>query len=82
MLVATALESLLQAAQAEGAAAAVASVGFAATLLLQERLIALTGENVRGQALGLHVTGMKAMQTIGATPGESRRPTLDHARNR
>jgi hypothetical protein len=34
---------------------------------LQERLIALTGEEVRGQALGLHATGMKAMQAIGAT---------------
>jgi hypothetical protein len=48
-------------------AAAVASMGFASTLLLQERLIALTGEDVRGQALGLHATGMKAMQAIGAT---------------
>jgi hypothetical protein len=48
-------------------AAAVASMGFAATLLLQERLIALTGEEVRGHALGLHATGMKAMQAIGAT---------------
>ncbi|AQZ63438.1 unnamed protein product [[Actinomadura] parvosata subsp. kistnae] len=46
---------------------AVASVGFASTLLLQERLIALIGEDVRGQALGLHVTGMKAMQAVGAT---------------
>lgn len=48
-------------------AAAVASVGFASTLLLQERLIELTGEEVRGQALGLHGTGMKAMQAVGAT---------------
>ncbi|WP_188196872.1 MFS transporter [Nonomuraea sp. SYSU D8015] len=46
---------------------AVASIGFASTLLLQERLIALIGEDVRGQALGLHVTGMKAMQAAGAT---------------
>ncbi|WP_206067682.1 MFS transporter [Nonomuraea composti] len=46
---------------------AVASIGFASTLLLQERLIALIGEDVRGQALGLHVTGMKAMQAVGAT---------------
>jgi len=45
----------------------VASIGFASTLLLQERVIALTGEDVRGQALGLHVTGMKAMQAVGAT---------------
>jgi predicted MFS family arabinose efflux permease len=49
------------------AAAAVASVGFASTLLLQERLIALVGEDVRGQALGLQATGMKAMQAAGAT---------------
>jgi predicted MFS family arabinose efflux permease len=48
-------------------AAAVASIGFASTLLLQERLMALTGDDVRGQALGLQVTGMKAMQAIGAT---------------
>jgi predicted MFS family arabinose efflux permease len=49
------------------AAAAVASIGFASTLLLQERLIAVTGQEVHGQALGLHVAGMKAMQAIGAT---------------
>ncbi|MFI6793132.1 MFS transporter [Nonomuraea sp. NPDC050383] len=48
-------------------AVAVASIGFASTLLLQERLIALIGEDVRGQALGLHASGMKAMQAIGAT---------------
>jgi predicted MFS family arabinose efflux permease len=49
------------------AAAAVASIGFASTLLLQERLMAVTGEDVHGQALGLHVAGMKAMQAVGAT---------------
>jgi len=48
-------------------AVAIASTGFASTLLLQERLIALTGEAERGQALGLHANGMKAMQAIGAT---------------
>jgi predicted MFS family arabinose efflux permease len=48
-------------------AAAIASTGFASTLLLQERLIALTGEDIRGQAFGLHATGMKAMQAVGAT---------------
>jgi predicted MFS family arabinose efflux permease len=48
-------------------AAAIASTGFASTLLLQERLIALTGDDVRGQALGLHANGMKAMQAVGAT---------------
>jgi hypothetical protein len=47
--------------------AVIASTGFASTLLLQERLIALTGREVRGQALGLHATGMKAMQAVGAT---------------
>ncbi|GAA3614332.1 MFS transporter [Nonomuraea rosea] len=46
---------------------AVASIGFASTLLLQERLIALVGDEVRGQALGLHGTGMKAAQAVGAT---------------
>ncbi|TDE13061.1 MFS transporter [Jiangella asiatica] len=48
-------------------AAAIASVGFMSTLLLQERLITLTGKDVRGQALGLHASGMKAMQAAGAT---------------
>jgi MFS family permease len=48
-------------------AAAIASTGFASTLLLQERLITLTGDDVRGQALGLHANGMKAMQAVGAT---------------
>lgn len=27
----------------------------------------MTGEDVRGQALGLHTSGMKTMQAIGAT---------------
>ncbi len=48
-------------------AAAVASIGYAASLLLQERLIALTGEEIRGQALGLVSAGMMAMQAGGAT---------------
>lgn len=47
-------------------AVAIASTGFASTLLLQERLIELTGPEARGQALGLHANGMKAMQAIGA----------------
>jgi len=47
-------------------AAAIASTGFTSTLLLQERLIALTDEGVRGQALGLHANGMKGMQAVGA----------------
>lgn len=45
----------------------IASAGFGAGLLLQERLIALTSEEMRGQALGLHSSGMMAMQAVGAT---------------
>lgn len=47
-------------------AALLASVGYAATLLLQERLIALTPTELHGQALGLHSSGMLAMQGVGA----------------
>lgn len=49
------------------AAAAVASVGFGATLLFQERLLRLVPEASRGQALGLHSSGMLAMQAVAAT---------------
>jgi MFS family permease len=48
------------------AAVMVASVGYAATLLLQERLMALTPADMHGQALGLHSSGMLAMQGVGA----------------
>jgi predicted MFS family arabinose efflux permease len=48
-------------------AVAVASVGFGAGVLLQERLVAATSESIRGQALGLHGSGMMAMQAVGAT---------------
>jgi predicted MFS family arabinose efflux permease len=44
-----------------------ASFGYGAGLLLQERLLALTPEPSHGQALGLHNSGMLAMQAIGAT---------------
>ncbi|MFJ3596141.1 MFS transporter [Streptomyces sp. NPDC090126] len=44
----------------------VASVGFAASLLLQERLLALTPRELSGQALGLGSSGMLAMQGVGA----------------
>ncbi|MFI0976977.1 MFS transporter [Streptomyces sp. NPDC021093] len=44
----------------------VASVGFSATLLLQERLMALTPDDLSGHALGLHTSGMLAMQGVGA----------------
>lgn len=47
-------------------AATVASIGYAAGLLLQERLMALTPDALRGQALGLHSSGMLAMQAAGA----------------
>jgi hypothetical protein len=43
-----------------------ASAGFSAGLLLQERLIALTPESVRGHALGLHSSGMLTMQGVAA----------------
>ena len=46
---------------------AVASVGFGAGLLLQERLVALVPDDVRGQALGLHSSGMLTMQAVAAT---------------
>jgi predicted MFS family arabinose efflux permease len=46
---------------------AVASMGFGAGLLLQERLIAVTPADMRGQALGLHSSGMLTMQAVGAT---------------
>lgn len=47
-------------------AVTVASVGFAASLVLQERLMSRTPDDLAGQALGLHATGMVAMQGIGA----------------
>ncbi|MFK4102968.1 MFS transporter [Streptomyces sp. NPDC019531] len=47
-------------------AATVASVGFAASLVLQERLMSLTPDELAGQALGLHSTGMVVLQGLGA----------------
>jgi predicted MFS family arabinose efflux permease len=49
------------------AAVAAASVGYCATLLLQERLMTLTPDELSGQALGLASSGMMAMQGVGAT---------------
>jgi len=43
-----------------------ASVGYAANLPLQERLITHTSADIRGQVLGLYSTGMMAMQGIAA----------------
>ncbi|MGQ4513342.1 MFS transporter [Streptomyces sp. DW26H14] len=52
---------------AVGAAAVLlASVGYAASLLLQEQLVALTPDGSRGHALGLHSSGMLTAQGIGA----------------
>ncbi|MEU9070528.1 MFS transporter [Streptomyces sp. NPDC048306] len=46
---------------------AVASVGFGATLVQQERLIAVTPDELSGHALGLHSAGMLTMQGVAAT---------------
>ena len=48
-------------------AVTVAAVGFAASLVLQERLMSLTPDDLTGQALGLHATGVVAAQGVGAT---------------
>ena len=45
---------------------AVASVGYCASLLLQESLMTLTPDELSGQALGLAASGMMAMQGVGA----------------
>ncbi|MGW4567079.1 MFS transporter [Streptomyces sp. NPDC004561] len=47
-------------------ATAVAAVGFAASLVLQERLMSLTPDDLAGQALGLHFVGMSTLQGAGA----------------
>jgi predicted MFS family arabinose efflux permease len=47
-------------------AVAVASVGYCASLLLQERLMELTPNELSGQALGLASSGTMAMQGVGA----------------
>ncbi|MFI1504647.1 MFS transporter [Streptomyces sp. NPDC020597] len=46
--------------------AALASVGFGASLVQQERLMALTPPELSGHALGLHSSGMLAMQGASA----------------
>uniref|UniRef100_A0AAU2VE97 MFS transporter n=1 Tax=Streptomyces sp. NBC_00003 TaxID=2903608 RepID=A0AAU2VE97_9ACTN len=48
------------------AAVSLASVGYAASLLQQERLVALVPEGMTGQALGLHSSGMLTFQGVGA----------------
>ncbi|GAA2832679.1 MFS transporter [Nonomuraea rubra] len=47
-------------------AVAVASVGFGASLVLQERLMSRTPDHLAGQALGLHFVGMSTMQGVCA----------------
>ncbi|MGY5129308.1 MFS transporter [Streptomyces nigrescens] len=47
-------------------ATAVASVGFGASLVLQERLMSRTPDDLAGQALGLHFVGMSTLQGVGA----------------
>ncbi len=49
------------------ALAALAAVGFAASLVQQERLMAHTPPELSGQALGLHSSGMLTMQGVAAT---------------
>lgn len=44
----------------------VASTGFGASLLQQERLMALTPDELSGHALGLHSAGMLTMQGVSA----------------
>ncbi|HET9382207.1 MAG TPA: MFS transporter [Streptomyces sp.] len=46
--------------------AALASVGFGASLVQQERLLALTPAPLTGHALGLHSSGMLTMQGVSA----------------
>jgi MFS family permease len=46
--------------------AAVASIGFGASLIQQERLVALIPGELSGHALGLHTAGMLTMQGVGA----------------
>jgi hypothetical protein len=48
------------------AAIVLASVGYSATLMLQQRLMALTPDELSGHALGLHSSGMLTMQGLGA----------------
>ena len=44
----------------------VAAVGFGASLVLQERLMSLTPDDLAGQALGLHFVGMSTLQGVSA----------------
>ncbi|MFJ9823922.1 MFS transporter [Streptomyces sp. NPDC101160] len=48
------------------AAVTVSAVGYSASLLYQERLTALVPDELSGHALGLHTSGMLALQGLGA----------------
>ncbi|KKZ73288.1 MFS transporter [Streptomyces showdoensis] len=48
------------------AAITVSAVGYGASLLYQERLMALVPEELSGHALGLHTSGMLALQGLSA----------------
>ncbi|MGW7367639.1 MFS transporter [Streptomyces sp. NPDC054841] len=48
------------------AAVVLACIGYAASLLLQEQLMALTPHELSGHALGLHTSGMLTMQGVAA----------------
>ncbi|WP_406481758.1 MFS transporter [Streptomyces platensis] len=48
------------------AAVLLATVGYAANLPLQERLLSLTPDELSGHALGLHSSGMLTLQGVGA----------------
>lgn len=47
----------------------VASIGYAASLPLQERLVEHTDEDVRGQVFGLYSSGLMVGQAVGAAIG-------------
>ena len=47
-------------------AVVLATVGFASSLVLQERLMALTPDELSGHALGLHSSGMLTLQGVSA----------------
>lgn len=48
------------------AAVLLATLGYSASLLLQDRLMALTPDELSGHALGLHTSGMLTFQGLGA----------------
>ncbi|MEU6366249.1 MFS transporter [Streptomyces sp. NPDC046931] len=60
------LFALRPAVPVAAACAALASVGFGASLIQQERLMSLTPRELSGHALGLHSAGMLTMQGVSA----------------